>query len=487
MFNLSKSTRLVAASGLIISAVLFASVFSGNVAASPLLGTAQSFAVLGGSTVTNTGATTVFGDLGVSPGTAITGFPPGNVSGGAIHSADAVAGQAQADLVVAYNTLAGMACDPSDPDAANNLTGEDLGGLTLLPGVYCFSSSAQLTGMLTLDALGNPDAVFVFQIGSTLTTASDSSVLMIGGSVCNVFWQVGSSATLGTNTDFVGNIVALTSITLNTGATIAGRALARNGAVTMDTNNVSAAGCITVPELPTETPELTATTVPPTSTATTDARTPTVSVPTATPEATSGPGTPTLEATSIPGTPTSEETSVPGTPTSEATTAPGPPAPGTSTPANPTATIPGIVPIPGVPAPVTPTPESTLPATATVEIQNTPLPATSTPVAPIVQTLVPATATSASTVQETATVEIQITPLAVTGTPQAETSTPVALTIVPLATAVTPVTFPQTGSAGLLVTQNDQLMSTTQLMIGIAIVMLLTGSLGFVIERRDRR
>ncbi|CAN5732615.1 hypothetical protein BH23CHL2_BH23CHL2_04510 [soil metagenome] len=459
MFNLRKSTRLVAASGLIISAVLLASVFSGNVAASPLLGTAQSFAVLGGTTVTNTGDTTVFGDLGVSPGNAVTGFPPGLVSGGTIHSADAVARQAQTDLVTAYNTLAGMAC-------TSDRTGVDLGGLTLLPGVYCFSTEAQLTGTLTLNAVGNPDAVFVFQIGSTLTTASNSSVLMENGaSVCNVFWQVGSSATIGTNTDFVGNIVALTSITLNTGADIAGRALARNGAVTMDTNDVSAAGCITGSEdpTPTEEPEATETAVPPTATsdeatATTGEQTPTATVSTATPEATSGPGTP----------------------TSEPTEASGAPAPAT-------ATVPGGNPPPGAPAQVTPTPEGTLPATATVEVQITPIAATSTPAAPIVQTEAAATPTSASTVPATATAEIQITPLAVTGTPQAPTSTPVELTIVPFVTAVTPITFPQTGSGGLLVTQNDQLMSTTQLTIGIAIVMLMTGGLGFVIERRSRR
>ena len=210
---------------------------SANAVATPVpLGTAQSFGVLGGSTVTNTGPSVVQGDLGVSPGTAITGFPPGTVLG-AIHDNDAVAAQAQADLTTAYNQAAGQPCD-------EDLTGQDLGGLTLTPGVYCFDTSAQLTGALTLDAEGNPDAVFVFQIGSTLTTASASSVNLINGaSPCNVFWQVGSSATLGTDTDFVGTIMALTSITLNTGADINGRALARNGAVTMDTNDVNASNC----------------------------------------------------------------------------------------------------------------------------------------------------------------------------------------------------------------------------------------------------
>jgi type VI secretion system secreted protein VgrG len=208
------------------------------------LGTADSFAVLAGSTVTNTGATNVHGNLGVWPGTAITGFPPGIVSGGTIHANDAVAMQAQSDLTTAYNFAAGQPC-------GTVLTGQDLGGLTLTSGVYCFASSAQLTGTLTLDAQGDPNAVFLFQIGSTLTTASSSSVVFInGGQGDSVFWQVGSSATLGTTTAFAGNILALSSITLNTGANIqCGRALARNGAVTMDTNDVSidTAGCETTP------------------------------------------------------------------------------------------------------------------------------------------------------------------------------------------------------------------------------------------------
>jgi uncharacterized repeat protein (TIGR02543 family) len=198
-----------------------------------ILGTAASFAVLAGSTVTNTGPTVVTGNLGVWPGLAITGFPPGDVVSGTIHWGDAVAQQAQSDLTTAYNDLAGMACD-------TNLTGQDLGGMTLTPGVYCFDPSAQLTGDLILDALGNPNALFVFQISSTLTTASASSVTLINGAWSdNVFWQVGSSATLGTVTNFKGNIVALTSITLNTAATIDGRALARNGAVTLDTNIIT--------------------------------------------------------------------------------------------------------------------------------------------------------------------------------------------------------------------------------------------------------
>lgn len=203
----------------------------------PSLGNAQSFAVLAGSAVTNTGPTTVGGDLGVSPGTAVTGFPPGVVVSGTTHSADAVALSAQNSVTAAYNSLAGQAC-------TQDLTGQDLGGKTLTPGVYCFSSSAQLTGALTLNAQGNASSVFIFKMGSTITTASGSSVAVInGGSLCNVFWQVGSSATIGTTTSFVGNILALTSITVTTGASVTGRALARNGAVTLDSNTISGSIC----------------------------------------------------------------------------------------------------------------------------------------------------------------------------------------------------------------------------------------------------
>jgi hypothetical protein len=159
------------------------------------------------------------------------------VVGGTIHINDAVAVQAQSDLTIAYNNIAATPCSV-------DLTGQNLGGLTLTPGVYCFATSAQLTGALTLDALGNPNALFLFKVGSTLTTASGSSVSVInGGSACNhVFWQVGSSATIGTGASFAGDILALTSITITTGANTSGRLLARNGAVTIDTNNVNTCG-----------------------------------------------------------------------------------------------------------------------------------------------------------------------------------------------------------------------------------------------------
>jgi uncharacterized repeat protein (TIGR01451 family) len=209
-----------------------------SAATAPSLGTAGAFAVLGGSAVTNTGPTVINGDLGVSPGSAVTGFPPGIViPPSTIHAADAVAAGAQSDSVTAYNSLAGQPCNFT-------LTGTDLGGLTLIPGVYCFTSSAQLTGALTLNGQGNPGAVFIFQIASTLTTASNSSVNLINGaSACDVFWQVGSSATLGTATSFIGNILASASITLNTGASLSGSALAQSGAVTLDSNSVSIAQC----------------------------------------------------------------------------------------------------------------------------------------------------------------------------------------------------------------------------------------------------
>ena len=201
------------------------------------LGTATSFAVLAGSTVTNTGPTTISGDVGVSPGTAVVGFPPGQVTNGTIHAADAVAAQAQDDLTVAYNDAAGRG-------PAVDQTGQDLGGQTLTPGVYAASSSMALTGTVTLDALGDPNAVFVFQAGSTLTANTSSTVALIGeAQACNVFWQVGSSATIFTGSTFVGSVLALTSITMQTNASIEGRLLARNGAVTLDSNVITRPSC----------------------------------------------------------------------------------------------------------------------------------------------------------------------------------------------------------------------------------------------------
>ncbi|WP_172841986.1 ice-binding family protein [Bradyrhizobium lablabi] len=199
----------------------------------PSLLTAGSFGVLAGSTVTNTGSTVINGNVGVSPGSAVTGFPPGIVNG-VISVADAVAAQAQIDNISAYNVLAGK-------PITTNLTGQDLGGKTLIAGVYGFNTSAQLTGTLTLNGQGNPNSVFIINTGSTLTTASGSSISLINGAQGgNVFFRVGSSATLGTSTSFVGDILALTSITLNTSAKIiCGDALAQNGAVTLDSNTIT--------------------------------------------------------------------------------------------------------------------------------------------------------------------------------------------------------------------------------------------------------
>lgn len=199
------------------------------------LGCAQAFGVLGATTVTNTGATTIKGNLGVYPGSAITGT--GTISlVGAVHQGNAVAMQAQGCALTAFNALFLLPVPP-----ANVLTGQDLGGMTLLPGVYSFASLAQLTGNLFLNFMGNPNSQFVFQIGSKLTTASASSVTSIGGGPFGeVYWLIGSSATLGTGTAFQGNIIAKTSIALKTGATIVcGRAIALTGAVTMESNVVS--------------------------------------------------------------------------------------------------------------------------------------------------------------------------------------------------------------------------------------------------------
>jgi type VI secretion system secreted protein VgrG len=233
------------ASFLLVLLAMTVSAYAGTVT----LGTAGSFAVLGASTVTNTGDTVLNGNLGLYPGTSITGFPPGVVNG-TIYDDDpgGVAMQAQADALTAYNVLAGLSSN-------GNLSGQDLGGLTLTPGVYTFNSSADLTGTLTLNAQGDPNALFVFQIGSTLTTASGpsaSSVVFInGGPLANLFWQVGSSATIGTYSSFYGSILADQSITVDTGATIGcGRALALNAAVTLDTNTISTDDCAAPPSVP---------------------------------------------------------------------------------------------------------------------------------------------------------------------------------------------------------------------------------------------
>jgi hypothetical protein len=223
----------------LIAALAFAG--SSRAATSVGLGTANSFAVLAGAGVTNTGPSVINGDLGTSPTPAVIGFggaPNGTVNG-SIHQADALAGQAKDDLVTAYNDAAGQG-------PANTLATE-LGGQTLTPGVYNSQAGTfGITGTLTLNAQGNPDAVFIFKMASTLITASASRVSLINGAQpCHVFWQVGSSATLGTSSAFAGNILALESISLNSGVTVSGRLLARNGAVTLINDTITRADCAT--------------------------------------------------------------------------------------------------------------------------------------------------------------------------------------------------------------------------------------------------
>jgi len=227
---------------LAIVGLLFA--FGSNAVAAPTavgLGTADSFAVLAGETgIHNTGPTTITGDIGTFPGTSITGVSDVTLSG-TNHADDSVTQGAKTDLVTAYDTAAGQV-------PTTLVSPADLVGKTLKPGVYNSASEIDLSGVLTLDPgqLG-PNAVWVFQAGSTLITASDSKVVMLNGAPpsCNVYWQVGSSATLGTNSTFIGTIMALTSITLQTGAKLDGRALARNGAVTLDTNIITRSACST--------------------------------------------------------------------------------------------------------------------------------------------------------------------------------------------------------------------------------------------------
>jgi hypothetical protein len=283
------------------------------------LGTAGSYAVLAGSAVTNTGPSVINGNLGLSPGTAVSGFPPGLVNG-TVHAADAVALQAKADLKTAYNVAASE--QPPNPVTS------DLGGQTLTRGVYNSATSLGLTGALTLDGQGDPDSVWVFQAGSTLTTATASSVNLINGaSPCNVYWQIGSSATLGTASTFRGSIFALASITVTTGVTVQGRVLARNGAVTLDTDTITRPSCPVAPTSPTSSPTTAPTGGPTTSPTHNPTHGPTHN-PTGGP--TTGPtGGPTTAPTSSPtGGPASGPTTGPST---GPTTGPGGPTGGAST------------------------------------------------------------------------------------------------------------------------------------------------------------
>jgi hypothetical protein len=218
--------------GPVLGLLLTALSLSASVCAQgPSLGTAAGFAVLAGSTVTNAGASVITGNVGVAPGTAITGFPPGTVTG-SVFPGGAVATQAQVDATAANAALTALAC-------GTLLTGQNLGGMTLTPGVYCYAAAAQLTGTLTLDGLGNATSVFVIRTGSTLISSVGSAVHLVNGANANnVFWQVGSSATIGATNAFVGTLIAQASISLGSGASLHGRAIARTAGVTLDTDSV---------------------------------------------------------------------------------------------------------------------------------------------------------------------------------------------------------------------------------------------------------
>jgi len=236
-----------------VGAPIALSLVLGVVAASPAwaaqapvgLGAASPFAILAGTTVTNTGASTISGDVGVSPGSAVTGFSSVTLSNGTVDAGDTAAAQAQSDLTTAYNDAAASGPATSAP--------ADLTGLTLSPGVYA-GGAIGLSGTVTLDGQGNPDAVFIFKAASTLITGSSSKVVLTNGAqACNVFWQVTSSATLGSASVFDGTILALTSITADTGASVAGRLLARNGGVTLQANTITTPVCTTGSATPTTT------------------------------------------------------------------------------------------------------------------------------------------------------------------------------------------------------------------------------------------
>lgn len=267
------------------------------------LGAVASYSVLGGETVTNTGLTVLDGDLGTTPGSAITGFPPGIVGG--TTRVEAAAADAKASLLVAYDDARSRATTAS--------VAGDLVGQTLVGGVYTASGPLAVSGTLTLDAQGDPNAVFIFQAASTLITASSSRIALLdGASSCNVYWQVAESATLGTNSRFTGTIMALQSISVTTGTRVDGRALARNGQVSLQSNVFQSTTCVTAPLIGTPTDTAT----PPGTGTPTDG-------------GTGGPGTPTDGGTGGPGTPTDGG---PGTPTDGGPGTPGNGTPGTGTP-----------------------------------------------------------------------------------------------------------------------------------------------------------
>src|ERR1700694_1954667 len=253
---------------------------TGFAATDPGLATAAPFGVLAGTTVTNTGATTIAGQLGLAPGSAVVGFPPG--TSGAQHIGDAVAITAKTDLTAAFTNAAAQPCP-----AVNDKTGVNLGGQTLVPGVYCQTTAPTLTGTLTLNGSG----IYIFQIGSTLVNGPSAVVALIGGAQpCQIFWQVTSSVTLDTTTTFIGTIMALTTIGMNNGVTLTGRALARNGAVNLINDRIiQPAARVAAPPSPSLSPSPGATPPPGATPAPTPAATPTPT-PGATPTATPGGG-----------------------------------------------------------------------------------------------------------------------------------------------------------------------------------------------------
>ena len=346
----NKAVGLSLVSGSVLLSMAVLSPMSAAFAAEPKvgLGTTDSYSVLGGQTVTNTGNSVLAQDLGVSPGTAITGFPPG-ITLGTTHAADAEAAQAQSDLVIAYDDAAGRAPTASVAD--------DLVGQTLVGGVYKSTGPLAVSGTLTLDAQNDPNTVFVFQVASTLTTASASNINLINGAqACNVYWQVGSSATLGTASTFKGSILALTSITVTTDTTVEGRALARNGQVSLDNNTFTAPGCLTsIPTTPPVTP------VPTTPPATPVPTTPPATTPPAvTPPATTPPAV-------VPPAVTPPATTPPAT-TPPATTPPAVVPPVLTPPAlTPPAVVPPVLTPPATTPPATTPPATTPPTTDTSE------------------------------------------------------------------------------------------------------------------------